>query len=86
MEIIKFIVAMVLPELLTGSKKPVEVKSIILLVIESVINHSNFAPQLAKSQLSQGLDRFNFAGWYLIYGYVNGSAISCPNGISSSWL
>ena len=84
MEIIKFIVAVVLPEPLTGSKKPVEVKSIILLVIESVINHSNFAPQLAQSKLSQGLDRSDFAEWYLIYGYVNESAISCPNGISSS--
>jgi hypothetical protein len=52
----------VLPEPLTSGKKPVKVKSIILLVTESVINHSNFAPQLAQSQLSQGLGRSDFAG------------------------
>lgn len=28
----------------------------------------------------------HFAEWYLIYGYVNGSATSCPNGMSFSCL
>lgn len=38
----------------------------------------------ALSYMHQGLGRPDLASWYLIYGYVNGSDTSCPNGISFS--
>ena len=38
------------------------------------------------NDIHQDPGRPDFASWYLIYGYVNGSATSCPNGISFSWL
>ena len=56
------------------------------LTYDIVSSVRNF--KLVESSLNdihQGLGRPDFASWYLIYGYVNGSATSCPNGISFSW-
>ena len=55
--------------------------SIIIYFEEHQQSNSPRIPIACNNRLSQGLGRSDFAEWYLICGYVNGSATSCPNGI-----